>query len=68
MTDLTEAPFDQLSDEDQERAALEQQARDRVCGYEDPFGGPCVLPVEGHPVQTRKGRERLIHDDGRNRG
>lgn len=28
-----------------------------VCGHEDPFGGPCILPV-GHQPARR-------HDDGR---
>lgn len=35
-----------------------------VCGYADPFGGPCLLRVNGHPTN---GRGELVHDDGKAR-
>lgn len=65
MTDLTDMPFDDLTEEEQESAARIQRDRDRICGHVDMFGGPCVLPKEGHPERVRKGRVTLIHDDGR---
>ena len=36
---------------------------DRLCGYTSAFGGPCILPVDNHPKDARKGI--LRHDDGK---
>ena len=35
---------------------------DRVCGYTDADGGPCILLVDAH--KTRADRT-IIHDDGK---
>lgn len=37
--------------------------KDQICGYEDPFSGPCVLPIKDHPFNSRT--KRFIHSEGR---
>lgn len=64
---LATQPFDHLPEEEQEAVALAQFRADEICAYSDPFGGPCLLPKEGHPSYTRKAKVKLIHDDGRDR-